>query len=67
MACLLIAEDDPAAALLITTLFRLAGHSVLSARNGHEAIGLLECQPVDALPQPAPMPASHQRTRHECC
>jgi PAS domain S-box-containing protein len=45
----LIADDNEASCKLLRALLEAEGHTVIVAADGHEALGLLERYPVDAI------------------
>lgn len=52
----LVAEDDPLVLDVITTALDMAGYAVLAARNGYEAMRILEERSVDLLVSDIRMP-----------
>ena len=45
----LIADDNDASCKLLRAILEAEGHAVIVAADGHEALGLLERHPVDAI------------------
>jgi CheY-like chemotaxis protein len=52
----LIAEDDPLVLDVVATALDMAGYTVLAARNGYEALRILEERCVDLLVSDIRMP-----------
>lgn len=46
MACVLVVEDEPTISMVLQELLREAGHQVITARNGAEALRALTGTPV---------------------
>ncbi|MDP3427969.1 MAG: PAS domain S-box protein, partial [Humidesulfovibrio sp.] len=53
---LLLAEDNPVSQLAAKSFLQRAGHTVLTATNGMEALALLESEPFDAVLMDIQMP-----------
>lgn len=51
MSRVLIAEDSPSIRLLLTRRLEMAGHVVAEARDGAEALAMLESAPDDGGPE----------------
>lgn len=45
MACVLVVEDEPTIAMVLQELLREAGHQVITAHNGAEALQALQATP----------------------
>lgn len=56
MACVLVVDDDPALLELFAGLLAGVGHHVLGARDGAEALDVLDCGGVDVLVTDLQMP-----------
>lgn len=56
MATILVAEDHLASQLVLSKRLRNAGHTVLTAANGREALALLHTSPVDLIITDIAMP-----------
>lgn len=56
MARILIVEDEEASALLISEFLTSAGHQVLTASNGQEALDLVESEEISAIVTDLRMP-----------
>jgi putative two-component system response regulator len=56
--CILIVDDEPAVRQLITGILAKAGHRVLTASSGPEAIGILETEDVALVLSDINMPGS---------
>lgn len=49
MAKILIVDDNPDACETLATFFRSAGHEVVSAQNGRDALSIVLAQPPDVI------------------
>ena len=55
-ACILLVDDQPDLLTNLSLALEVAGYTPLTARNGLEAIGVLQTQPVDLILSDIEMP-----------
>ena len=49
MAAILIVDDDPAIRAIATEFLRDGDHAIVEARDGHEALRILNAAPIDLM------------------